>query len=340
MIGFRVDANETVATGHLMRCIAMAEACRKRGVRCMFYMAEEKEAERLRQRGFPYRVLGTAWNRMEEELPMLRRLLEEERPDWLVVDSYQATGTYLAGLRELVPVLYVDDMREQVYPVAAVLWYIPCENGGCIRQQYDRENTVCLEGFSYVPLREEFQRYHEIKREMSILITTGGTDTYNVAGKVLQYCCGRKEFAPYGFHVIVGSMNRNENKLMELAQTYTTIHLHKNISNIGEYMQKCEIAVSAGGTTLLELCACRTPAVCFTFADNQRGFAHAMERSGLLRYAGDARDDDAIAEQICKHLLFFIEDAEQKATYAARMGRLVDGKGAERIADFLLSRKR
>ena len=55
--------------------------------------------------------------------------------------------------------------------------------------------------------------------------------------------------------MIVGSMNRNENMLRELAAENPKIILHKNIPDMWRYMQQCEAAVSAGGTTLLELCA-------------------------------------------------------------------------------------
>ena len=46
MIVFRADANETAATGHLMRCMTIAEACREKGVECEFWLAEDKETER------------------------------------------------------------------------------------------------------------------------------------------------------------------------------------------------------------------------------------------------------------------------------------------------------
>ena len=47
MIGFRVDANEQIATGHLMRCMAIAKGFQRRGEDVVFFLAEEKETERL-----------------------------------------------------------------------------------------------------------------------------------------------------------------------------------------------------------------------------------------------------------------------------------------------------
>ena len=70
MIVFRVDANEQVATGHLMRTLSIASACRKRGLTCEFWLAEEKETERIAKAGFPYRILETRWDALEDELPV------------------------------------------------------------------------------------------------------------------------------------------------------------------------------------------------------------------------------------------------------------------------------
>ena len=113
MIGFRVDANEKIATGHLMRCIAIATECQRRGLECLFILAEDKETERLRERGFAYHILNTRWDDMESEKEKMKQLLQEKQLDWLVVDSYQATASYLAFLNQLVSVVYIPDLVEQ-----------------------------------------------------------------------------------------------------------------------------------------------------------------------------------------------------------------------------------
>ena len=71
MIGFRVDANEHIATGHLMRCMAIAMQCIKLGEKCIFLLAEDKETERLKEKNIPYRVLDTKWNDMDTEKELM-----------------------------------------------------------------------------------------------------------------------------------------------------------------------------------------------------------------------------------------------------------------------------
>lgn len=351
MIGFRVDANESIATGHLVRCISIAEECKKRGIPCLFLLAEEKETKRLEERHLPYRILHTEWNQMESEYPVIFPILEQNTFDWIIVDSYQASRSYLCALNEKVPVLYIDDMASDIYPVSAVLHYSQWADDDSYRQKYSHTKTHTLVGMQYTPLREEFQSITSVKpRQKSILITTGGTDPFHITEKLLSLCLEnrpqslsdipvttyRKFFTDYTFEVIIGSMNQNEAALKKLAQNYPQVHLHKNITNMGDFMRNCEIAVSAGGTTLFELCACSIPTVCFSFADNQETFTKQLGERNVMLYAGDARYD-TVPENIARLLTEFADDSTLRSSCALRMNRLVDGQGVRRIADFLVA---
>ncbi len=340
MIGFRIDANEKVASGHLMRCIAVAKECIRRGEQCIFLLAEEKETERLKENHIPYRILNTRWDDLEAETEVMRQVMKEEKLDWLVVDSYQATVSYLAYLERFVPVLYFDDMGEEIYPVSIVLHYGHWEDGKEYQKKYEGTGTKVLTGMQYVPLRDEFMDWKQFEfanDSKSILITTGATDPYNVTGKLLEACAFKEEFCLYDFEVIVGGMNQYEDALRKMSEENPHIRLHKNVRNMSEYMKKCELAVSAGGTTLFELCACQIPTVCFSFADNQREFVQEMGKRRIMCLAGDARKEAAIGEKICERLVFLQKNDKVKKEYISNMSMLVDGHGAGRIAGFLCS---
>ena len=336
MIGFRVDANEVIATGHLMRCISIALECKKRGQQCIFFMAEDKETERLRKAGFQYYILNSDWKNLDNEISEFQKILENYKLNYLVVDSYQATAGYLAALEEIQPVCYIDDLKREVYDVSVVIHYISPYKSSSYEEMYKNTHTQLLNNMKYAPLRPEFHyKKGQIIREKSILITTGGTDFFNVAGKVAALCQDSMQIKSYKIHIIVGSMNQYETELEQLAEKYTNIILHKNITNMSDYMRLCEVAVSAGGTTLLELCACKIPTVCFSFADNQVKFANDMGKIGAVKYVGDARKIEDIESKIVKQLLIFIKNEEERKKYADCMGKLIDGHGTERIADVL-----
>lgn len=336
MIGFRVDANEVIATGHLMRCISIALECKKRGQQCIFFMAEDKETERLRTAGFQYYILNSDWKNLDNEISEFQKILENYKLNYLVVDSYQATAGYLAALEEIQPVCYIDDLKREVYDVSVVIHYISPYKSSSYEEMYRNTHTQLLNNMKYAPLRPEFHyKKGQIIREKSILITTGGTDFFNIAGKVAALCQNSMQIKSYKIHIIVGSMNQYETELEQLAEKYTNIILHKNITNMSDYMRLCEVAVSAGGTTLLELCACKIPTVCFSFADNQIKFANDMGKIGAVKYVGDARKIEDIENKIVKQLLIFIKNEEERKKYADCMGKLIDGYGTERIADAL-----
>ena len=75
-----------------------------------------------------------------------------------------------------------------------------------------------------------------------------------------------------------------------------------------------------------------------------RYFVFAVNKMDLvdyrLIYAGDVREKDDAPHAICEKLVCYTKDAGKRALSFERMRRLVDGKGAERIAAFLQQYKR
>lgn len=368
MIGFRVDANEKVAAGHLMRCMAIAEMCRKKGEEVCFFLAEEKESKRLYDKNFPVCILHTDWENMDKELPVLTDTLQKQKISTLVVDSYQATSSYLEKLNECVPVLYLDDMGKEFYSVSAVLHYGIGTDTKEYRERYETQGIRVLAGTKYIPLREEFlKEYPPEERELRIssgthsawagsqkrqcmgkemrnnriLVTTGGTDPFRIAERFLEACfsCAETEGAflrKCEYDVIIGALNFQTETLEDMAEKNPHIHLHRNVSNMSDYMRNCKMAVSAGGTTLYELCACGIPAVCFSFADNQEPGTVLFGESGLMDYAGDARRTE-VAQELVKALIRLEQDDVLYAWRQKKMMETVDGRGTVRIAEVLCS---
>lgn len=341
MIGFRIDANEKIATGHLMRCMAIAKGFRRRGEEVLFFLAEEKETQRLKEQNIPYIVLHSQWNDLEQELPVLKKRLREYAVTRLIVDSYQATKGYLESLNQCVEVIYIDDMAEEIYQIAGVIHYSNWQWDLSYKKRYEGLDTVCMAGMEYTPLREEFYPSEEVCVKKNILLTTGGTDPYDVAGRLLEYVKESQRErgklpAQVHFFVISGSMNQNKPHLEKLAGENSWITLCENVNNMGELMRDSYLAVSAGGTTLYELCACKVPTISFSFADNQEGFTEEMGEQGIMFYAGDARKEKRLIEIVYNKLAEMWKDEKICGQFREKMGRLVDGKGVERIVDKIL----
>lgn len=335
-IGFRVDANEQIATGHLMRCIAIAKECEELGMECKFYLAEDKMTEKLLENRLPYEILHTAWNQLHQEISVMKASIVKEQLQWLIVDSYQADAYYLASLNECCKVMYIDDLVKERYDIAAVLHYSYLRKDVNYEEIYMDTNTMVLAGAGYIPLRREFQKKPCIQREQAILITTGGTDPYQITQRILEHKKEYKELEQYVFHIVVGKMNQSIKELEQLSMNDSQIILHQNVNNMSDYMRQCECAVSAGGTTLYELCACQTPTVCFSFADNQKDFVRCMGQAGIMLCAGDVREDSQIEKRILDGIIELVNQEGLRKQLIDKMGTLVDSYGTMRIAKVLM----
>lgn len=333
MLYIRADMNEQIATGHIMRCISIADALTVAGEAVTFILADEQAVDLLKQRGYDAIVLHTDWNHMEEEFPALSHVIEKNQIKKLLIDSYQVTPTYLSEVSRLVTTFYMDDLNKFDYPVNAVICYANYYKK--FHYKMNDRKTEYLLGTKYVPLKKSFwdckPKNISAKAE-KILILTGGSDPYNVSGQLLN-AMNKDEFK--SIDVICGRYNTNYNALAELYRKYKNIKFHRAINNVEEYMQKADIAISAGGTTLYELCACGMPTISYAFADNQLDNVKQFQEDGLIDYAGDARIDD-IAENVNQYLKKYQDDWQLREKKSEKMQKMVDGKGAMRLAEALM----
>lgn len=329
MIYIRADMNEQIATGHIMRCLSIADALRGLGEPVRFILADEQAVSLLKQRGYDAIVLHTQWNCMEEELSVLSQVIRNEHIDKLLIDSYQVTQRYLAELSKLVTTFYIDDLNLFEYPVDAVICY--ANYWKKFQYKINDKRTTYLLGMKYVPLKQAFWNCETkiiSEKADNLLILTGGSDPFNVTEQILD------SIDTYQFQtidVICGIYNTNYNKFVKKYENNKNIKFHQAVNNIEQYMKNADIAISAGGTTLYELCAIGTPAISFSFADNQLDNVRQFQEDGLIDYAGDARMDD-IAGTINQYLTRYRNDFELRKEKSEKMQKMVDGKGAERIA--------
>lgn len=337
----RTDANEKIAMGHVMRCLSIADAFVHLGGEVKFLVADTYVCDLLEKRGYSYQVLNSNWTDMEGELEQLKRIFcvaenrsTSRRKPRILVDSYQATEKYLKVLQEFSEVIYLDDLNRFIAPVSLLINYVAFQNIDWKARYHGTDTSLCL-GWQYTPLRLAFADCcHEIKKEVKdILITTGGSDPYEVSVVLLEKLLFRETFASVNFHVVAGRFCTCLDKLQQIAEENRRVRLYQNIDNMAELMCQCDLAVSAGGTTLFELFACQVPVIAFGFADNQLESLRLLEEQGALYNIGDIRKDvrECIAE-MAEQTEQFCMDYEKRGKYAVKGHGITDGQGAFRIA--------
>ncbi|MDE7299988.1 MAG: DUF354 domain-containing protein [Lachnospiraceae bacterium] len=196
-----------------------------------------------------------------------------------------------------------------------------------------------LLGSRYVPLRAEFsaERIPIRERIEAILITSGGADGCDML-RGAAGCLSRERFPGVRKHIVAGRFCGHLRELEEMAEEDESIVVHRDVQNMAELMRKCDLAVSAGGTTLAELCACGIPTVCYASADNQLAGLRAYGEAGLALYAGDVREDrEAVLESIARSAERLAGEPVLRGRLGAAAKAAIDGRGAGRIAEAILS---
>ena len=347
IIYIRTDANAKIATGHLVRCLCIAQALEELGRKVCFLVSDDTSFSLLKDLrasifhdvsfSFDTKILESAvYDDLELEIDELCGLLVDNK-SVILIDSYYVTPRYFETLKPHAYVAYMDDLRSFDYDVDLVINYdvIPPSKEEEYKQTYTKAKTALL-GAQYTPLRKQFQNQKvELKDEVkNILITTGGSDPYHFAEGMSSFLASQNLDAD--IHIAVGKLFDNIETLKILASKYPRIHLHQNVTDMATLMKQCDYAISAAGTTLYELCALGIPTVSITMADNQVIIAETFDETGAVPYAGDIRNTPpSVLEMIKEHLTYSIKNTNAYKQQRHLMQQVTKGNGAILIAQKL-----
>ncbi len=346
MFYIRADGNQKIGMGHIMRCLTIAEALRDKGEEVCFLTADEEPVQLIEDRGFPARILFTYYDEMDVELPQLMSILmgsQGEAPgrnggenqQRILVDSYYVTDFYLYNLRLSARVILMDDRKTAVYPCDILVNYNIY--GKTLGYEKDYPGTKLLLGCDYMPLRKEFQNAdYEVRAQVShILLTTGGGDGCHMALAMVKRILssrGSGDEAPV-WHIICGPYSTDGEALEEMTKEIPSIQIHRDMTNMSEIMKRCDVAVSAAGSTIYELCSVGVPTIGFFFAENQRLNMEAFGSSTPICNAGDfSVNPEKVLDFIEKEVEILSASLELRKKISMVERMIVDGRGAERLA--------
>lgn len=356
-IGIRVDANEVVASGHIMRCRTIAESLRELGQEPIFISADDGIATYIEGEGYEHVVLGTDWQNLDSEVDKIKEVLLQKEITSIILDTYYVTLNYMESLKKAgIKILYIDDLDKFKYPVDVLVNYSPSYLECDYEEEYRDSETKLYTGIEYVPLRKQFRQVNnkqlkidtittgnttsvDDKEITDIFMTSGGSDPLGISEHVICAILENSEFKDVTVHLLAGRYFKMTDKLTQLSQAKNAYDkprfiLHQNVSNVAEIMSSCQLGVTPAGTTLYELSACGVPSVSYIFADNQIADAVFFDKKGMISYAGDYRidADKCVASIIDKLMQYKNMGLAGRAKVSVLLQSQVDGRGAERIA--------
>jgi len=334
----RADANTRMGIGHVMRCLALAQAWKDTGGEVIFITACESAdlLQRLSDEGFVTIQLDTPYpDPVDWEITP--RVLRDHPGAWVVLDGYHFDEAYQQRVKEAGRrLLVIDDMGHLEHYCADVVLN---QNFHAEQLDYSCEPyTQLLLGTQYVLLRREFLEWQGWKREIPevvrrILVTLGGGDPDGVTFKVIR-AINRLEFEDIEVRVVVGPSNLHRASLKEAVHhSPFNIKLLPSVENMPELMAWADVAVSAGGSTCWEMAFMGLPNVILVLAENQRGVAEGLDSCGVALNLGWRAD---ISELDLAQALRMLMSNPARCKAMSETGRqMMDGPGTDRVVSVM-----
>ena len=350
IVAFRVDSSTEIGSGHVMRCLALAEGLRDRGAAVTFVCRDHEGhlVEIIRARGFAATVLSAprpgrdaAWGMLgvpwEQDATDSLMALPSDT-DWLVVDHYGLGASWEAAMRERVPhILVMDDLADRRHDCDVLI--DPTYPGDATRYSGLVPTTArLLLGPRYAQMSGAYAAAvgssGDLHRDGSrLLVFYGGTDIHDLTSRTLR-AASRGSLSDLPADVIAGATNPQRPAVDALARTRPGTTMHPPQPTLADLMSRCSIAATAGGVTLWERLCLGLPGVVVSLAENQVASCQALAEAGLITYLGGIEEasEDVIADALQRLL-----DEPTLTDETAHAGQaLVDGLGAPRAAEILV----
>lgn len=358
---FRTDASHQIGTGHVMRCLTLANALRERGAQCRFICREHPGnlLELIRKQGFeavalpmqetdPQRPaegdaqslvhaiwLGSDWSTDAEQTMVGAG---ETVVDWLIVDHYALDAHWESAMRsQCRKLMVIDDLADRIHDCDLLLdqnlfrdmarrydGKVPAHCGQMLGPDYALLQPEYAELHPRVPPREGTVR--------RVLVFFGGADADNLTGRAIAafLSLGQGDVA---LDVVINPASPHAASIRRQVERYQQITLHEGLPSLAPLMVQADLAIGAGGATSWERCCLGLPTLVITLAENQRPIAAELDRQGLIRRLGHK---DEVSETTLAQALKEILDSGLLHDWSARCQQRVDGRGTGQVISILM----
>lgn len=352
-IVFRTDASLEMGSGHVMRCLTLADALREQGAKCRFVCRAHQGhlADLITARGHACHLLSDVdltvsdsslahahwlacgW---EQDAAQTQAILADWQPDWLVVDHYALDARWERLMRPHVGnIMAIDDLADRVHNCDLLL----DQNLGRQPDDYRERipsNCTLLVGPHYALLRPEFaaMREYSLQRRQipvlkQVLITMGGVDQPNATGRVLEAL--RQAPLPDDCRICV-VMGAKAPWLAQVEALATTLpwptEVRVNVSNMAELMANSDLAIGAAGGTSWERCCLGLPTILVVLAQNQYESAVHLAATESAHVVASVDD---IPKEMARLLPDICQEEEILTRLSSASTAISDGAGVRRV---------
>jgi UDP-2,4-diacetamido-2,4,6-trideoxy-beta-L-altropyranose hydrolase len=341
---FRTDASTSIGSGHVMRCATLGRELISKGAKIRFLCREMTGhyCDWLEEQGFCVTRLPGGQIGIDDDIAQCRAVLANiGTVDWLAVDHYGLDARWETALRPLVGNIFViDDEARRPHDCDLLL------DQNFVIDPADRyaglipTSAKRLLGPDYALLRPEFAAARAATpwqtrdgSVLRVLVCFGGSDPLRHTMATLH------ALRPHAHRldridVVIGPANRDQAAIASACTDLPNSVLHRPAYDMAALLSGADLAIGAGGTMNWERACLGVPTLAFGIAENQSALLAALFEAGCA--VGQEFHPSPDVQKIGEWIACTIENPALLRGLALRSAALVDGLGAQRVANALI----
>lgn len=335
-VALRADVSAQVGTGHLMRCLTLANILRSEGAHCEFLTAPTSLESLITQAGHRHAVLPEQPLSEIDDAAACQKLLSG-KADWIVVDHYRLSAIWQREMRQSTKkILAVDDIADRPHAADLLLDQNELPDKELRYQHLLSDGCRSLFGSRYALLRPEFHSQPAQVRNRGLqrlLVSYGGSDPANLTAAALD-ALDASGWGQRPVDVVIGALHPAGADLAARCALHPTWTLHRQAENMAALMDASDLALGGSGSSLWERCARGLPSILSTLAANQEPLAAIAANTAAALWP---HPDQPARFDTLPALLASLEACPHTLSAMSRAAlSLCDGRGAARVAACLL----
>ncbi|EMM0834336.1 UDP-2,4-diacetamido-2,4,6-trideoxy-beta-L-altropyranose hydrolase [Enterobacter ludwigii] len=357
-IAFRVDASLSIGSGHVVRCLTLADALRKKGAHCVFITKAHPGnlIELIKSRSFDVFIIPTGPDSGEEYIQNEKFWLGGTQrddaiksidlcksnnftPDAMITDHYSLDDSWEKIFQSHFPeakIIVIDDLCNRKHE-CYLLIDSTLERQSVEYKPFVSSECILLMGTDYALLREDFAQLRSLAYEKrkniasprKVLITMGGVDINNITGALLKKISNNIDTQIDLITVVLGVSCPHKDEIIRIAKECKfNVEVLININNMPQVMLENDIAIGALGSTTWERAVLGLPTINLAIAENQLVIVEKLIDKGFIVF-----NDTDFSEEDLSCAWHKLQDEYQELV--ARSFALCDGAGLQRVVTSL-----
>ena len=314
-----VDGNAEIGLGHFYRMINLAKSLSKNN-HVTFMTNNKSELLRLENK---FKIESIP----KGKIGAFEKKLNQLKPDVIIIDKHRENNVNLGIMkRSCNYLLSIDYVGKNVNHIS--------KNFGILYQnKHIEQNTT----FEYSLLNKNITKQKPIqitKKIHNIVVLQGGSDTHCFTPKIIDALHDLSN--EIQISVVLGPSFLCHNEIKKiLVKLERKITITNNIKNMGSFLKNFDLAITAGGMTLLELAYLGIPSVIICGEKFENETAKKME---ILGYGINLGFGKTVSKnKIYNTTKSLIADYSLRKKMNNNGKRIIDGKGLLRITEFIKS---